>query len=249
MAPLGFKQPDRVKPYYAQACNSKFGSKLPFISIEVRFWKTRSKKYKNAAFLCSLIPCHECSNDCNYYKISTNDDYYIYYNIIKELHMIIFDWKYVEYYVNGEICFSDEYYLFLYHTPPIDRKELIPKIASEELRDFNNKWKNEKQLYHIVKDLLKSESVISQYRAEWLENLVIDVYIAEYRIAIEYQGIQHYKPLKHWGGEEEFIKRRKNDIRKKALCDANGVNLIYFTYEENITEELVISRLSQYIDI
>ena len=75
----------------------------------------------------------------------------------------------------------------------------------------------------------------------------IDIYIPELNLAIEYQGIQHYKPLKHWGGEEGFVTRRANDIRKKKLCQVHGTKLIEFSYLEKITEELVAQKLEPYI--
>lgn len=103
-------------------------------------------------------------------------------------------------------------------------------------------------MYEIVSKIYGQENICFHYRPEWLEGLEIDIFIANSNIAIEYQGIQHYKPLNHWGGEDGFIKQRTNDIRKRELCEQNGVRLIYFYYYEKITNELVIERLSPYIN-
>ena len=95
-------------------------------------------------------------------------------------------------------------------------------------------------------DLFPEYTVVPHYRAKWLENLELDIYIKNIDLAIEYQGVQHYKPLKHWGGEEGFLKRRVNDIRKKRLCEIHGTSLIYFSYLDEITEGFVKSKLIKY---
>lgn len=145
---------------------------------------------------------------------------------------------------NGNITFIDE--------DNFDPDVMLPPIETARLRldipGFLPKWKNELLLFRVVSDAFSDLSVISHYRPEWLQGLELDIYIEEYKIAIEYQGIQHYQPVKHWGGQEGFIKRRTNDIKKKLLCEQNGVRLIYFTYQEEITYELVVRRLLPYLE-
>jgi hypothetical protein len=63
------------------------------------------------------------------------------------------------------------------------------------------------------------------------------------RLAIEYQGIQHFEPVKHWGGEEALARVQERDKRKRDACTAVGIKVIYFTYEEELSNELVKSRL------
>lgn len=114
-------------------------------------------------------------------------------------------------------------------------------------RSERNGYKNEKKLYYAVVKNFANYTITRHYHADWLENLELDIYIEEPNIGIEYQGIQHYKPLKHWGGEEGFITRRANDIRKKNLCQAHGTRLIEFTYLDEITEDFVKETISQYL--
>jgi len=47
----------------------------------------------------------------------------------------------------------------------------------------------------------------------------LDFYIPEYNIGIECQGLQHYKPVEVFGGEEQFLKRLELDKKKKELCE------------------------------
>jgi len=52
------------------------------------------------------------------------------------------------------------------------------------------------------------------------------------KIAIEYDGIQHFRPIKHFGGLEGFKKRIKNDIMKNLYCAKNNIKLIRIPYWE-----------------
>lgn len=62
--------------------------------------------------------------------------------------------------------------------------------------------------------------------------LKLDFYLPEYNIAIECQGKQHFKPIKHFNGEEGFKKCQDRDIRKKQLCKEHGIKLYYFSHED-----------------
>ena len=83
-----------------------------------------------------------------------------------------------------------------------------------------------------------------QYRDEWLGRQSLDLYIPSLQKAIEYQGIQHYRPIDFFGGEETLAQRQELDRRKKTLCEENGVRLIEWTYEIEPTEENVLEMLT-----
>ena len=85
-----------------------------------------------------------------------------------------------------------------------------------------------------IKNLLESNNIkyVYQYRdSVWLGKLSLDFYLPEYNIAIEYQGKQHFKPIDYFGGEKAFEENYKRDIKKYNLCKKQGINLLYFTYE------------------
>jgi hypothetical protein len=48
-------------------------------------------------------------------------------------------------------------------------------------------------------------------------------------IGIEVQGLQHFQPVKYWGGEENFEKVTQRDNKKKILCKENNVKLLYYS--------------------
>lgn len=74
---------------------------------------------------------------------------------------------------------------------------------------------------------------------DWLNQQHLDFYLPKYNIAIECQGIQHFKPIdfankgEKWANEL-FESNKKRDKLKKELCEKNGVKLIYFNYNDKI---------------
>lgn len=104
-------------------------------------------------------------------------------------------------------------------------------------------WVTETSLYYMIKNLYPNLTIIYHYRPKFLGGLELDIFIKEQNIGIEYQGIQHFKPIDYWGGKESFGKGKKRDAKKKYLCKKHGVQLYYFNYDEDITESLVKSRL------
>ena len=47
-------------------------------------------------------------------------------------------------------------------------------------------------------------------------------------IAIECQGIQHFVPIKYFGGEEKLNRQLKYDKIKKELCKEHNIEILYF---------------------
>ena len=72
--------------------------------------------------------------------------------------------------------------------------------------------------------------------------LKFDFYLYEYNTIIEYDGEQHDKPIKFFGGEEAFAKRIKNDNIKNCYCKENDINLIRLSYTlttQEIEDEII----------
>jgi very-short-patch-repair endonuclease len=70
--------------------------------------------------------------------------------------------------------------------------------------------------------------------------LPFDFYLPEYKICIEYDGIQHYKPIDYFGGESELNNTKIRDNIKNNYCKNNNINLIRIKYNDNITKKLNI---------
>lgn len=69
--------------------------------------------------------------------------------------------------------------------------------------------------------------------------LPFDFYLPTKDVCIEFQGKQHYKMEKFFGGKEGFKLIKINDKIKKEFCKKNGIKLIRIKYNKNIKEILI----------
>lgn len=100
---------------------------------------------------------------------------------------------------------------------------------------INGKWKSEQSLFQIAKKLYPD--AMYQYRPLWLEPQSLDIYIPSINLAIEYQGVQHYKSVDFFGGEDAFLHRQELDRIKKQKCKNNNIKLLDWSYKEPINIE------------
>lgn len=70
-----------------------------------------------------------------------------------------------------------------------------------------------------------------------LHNLELDCYSNKLRIAVEYNGIQHYKyvPFFH-KNNEAFLNQKYRDYMKRQLCKENRITLIEVPYDVKISD-------------
>ena len=131
-------------------------------------------------------------------------------------------------------------------------RKVLKVIENKVRQKFNHKkvgegWDSETMLYNMVKQLFPKYSIHFHYRPAFLKGLELDVYIDELRLGIEYQGIQHYQPIKHWGGTDSLKKTEERDRKKRELCKLNNVKLIEIRYDEELELEAVQRKISQRI--
>lgn len=99
------------------------------------------------------------------------------------------------------------------------RREFEKSIENTVRKEFGFKnvgesWVSETTLANIIKTIYSNYEVKTHYRPKWLEGLELDIYIDAIKLGIEYQGQQHYNPIKHWGGEKQ-LKSKRNMIPEK----------------------------------
>lgn len=75
--------------------------------------------------------------------------------------------------------------------------------------------------------------------------LSYDFYLPNCNLLIECQGIQHYQPIKHFGGKEKFKIQQEHDKRKREYAKENNIKLLEIPYwdYENI-EQILLRELS-----
>jgi hypothetical protein len=131
---------------------------------------------------------------------------------------------------------------------------LNEKDAENKIRELKGvakigeKWINETLLFNYINVLFPRYSVEREASPEWLGKQRLDIFIPELNLAVEYQGQQHFKAVELFGGKEGFIKTKERDKDKLIKCKKNDIDLVYFTYKDNLSEKLVNNRLKKYID-
>lgn len=99
------------------------------------------------------------------------------------------------------------------------------------------KLKSQHILYEKLKNSFANDLIlfeVSKNEVNWLNKMRLDIYFPKYNIAIEYDGIQHYRVSEFFGGEEAFQKRQTADKEKDNLCLNN--HCILFRVKYNYTE-------------
>jgi len=68
--------------------------------------------------------------------------------------------------------------------------------------------------------------------------LPFDFYLPDYNTCIEFNGKQHYEPIKYFGGIDYFKLINERDKIKSKYCNENNIRLIIIKYNENIINSL-----------
>ena len=104
---------------------------------------------------------------------------------------------------------------------------------------YCHNYKGEKDII----EFLKRHNIEFQYQKRFSDlkdigYLSYDFYIPPKQTLIEYNGIQHYKPIDFFGGKEAYDLQIKHDIIKRDYAKAHNLNLICISYKDNIQKVL-----------
>lgn len=78
--------------------------------------------------------------------------------------------------------------------------------------------------------------------------LPYDFWIPSMNICIEFDGIQHFKPVDIFGGNESYQKQLENDQIKNKYCEENYINILRIRYDQyNQTWDILWSNLGMFI--
>lgn len=131
-----------------------------------------------------------------------------------------------------------------------------PDYHPDQIRNhLNTKYKDEvkgklqkdvsrgnTKLKHLLKEMFPNAKVETEFAIG--KKLRLDCYIAEpYNLGFEYDGIQHFKSVDHFGGSDQHIKNIENDFTKEDLCKGRGISLIRISYQEDLTIDLLNDKI------
>ena len=205
----GFYKTDLITEYQ----NNK--QKLPLICPKHGYFKVCLNDLNNGH------ACQKCGKDRN--NMSGRKSLKQFIKEAKSVHNNKYDYSKVEY-VNAhtKICIICPEHGEFWQTPNEHLKgKGCPSCNESKLETETCIFLEEKQIKYIKSKKFK-----------WLGMKHLDFYLPDYNAAIECQGGQHFYPVKYFGGDEGFEKRRKSDIEKKELCKNNNIKIFYYTTEK-----------------
>jgi hypothetical protein len=99
--------------------------------------------------------------------------------------------------------------------------------------------KGEKKIReYLIKNGVKFKQQHTFPNCKNIQVLQFDFYLPDYNTCIEFDGIQHYKPVNRFGGEKSFLLTKQNDSIKNKFCLVNKINLKRIPYFEDVFESL-----------
>lgn len=180
--------------------------------------------------------CPECSEEIRRSKRRKDVDELI--TEFNEIHHNKYDYSMIkEYYKNSttKIPIICPQHGVFWQTPCNHRRFSCPKCSES---------KGEEELTRLLTNL--NIKITKQKTFSWLKykrKQKLDIYLDDYNVAIEYQGIQHFQPV-YWRAYSEkraqnnFQQLQKYDNNKRVLCESHNVKLYYINYNDDLETKL-----------
>ncbi|MFA1509989.1 hypothetical protein ACDN41_12235 [Priestia aryabhattai] len=81
------------------------------------------------------------------------------------------------------------------------------------------------------------------------KELPFDFYLNDYKILIEFDGVQHFTEIEYFGGSEGFVNRIRNDKIKNDFCINNDIALIRIPYWDQDDIDTILDSALGYFKI
>lgn len=116
-------------------------------------------------------------------------------------------------------------------------------LQGQRCRKCNNS-KGEDKIEELLKlNNIEFETQKSFPNLKMNQSLLFDFYIPELNLCIEFDGELHFKPVKFFGGEEEFKRIKKSDSMKNKYCKENNIKLLRIPYTEYNNIEEILNKI------
>jgi hypothetical protein len=95
---------------------------------------------------------------------------------------------------------------------------------------------------HLTNNGISFESEKNFPDMRYKNPLFFDFYLPDFNLAVEFDGIQHFKAVKRFGGKSSFKQTQIRDKIKNEFCQEKGIHLLRIRYDEiDDTEKLIES--------
>lgn len=137
------------------------------------------------------------------------------------------------------------------HTPLFKIVKLKIRSIENEIREerglpkIGEGWISETLLFNKIKKALPNCTIVQHGKPKWIGRQHVDIWFPEHNIGIEYQGLQHDKPINFFGGKKAFKENKIRDERKRKLFKDN--NAILFEVRKNYDFQLLIKQIREHI--
>lgn len=179
--------------------------------------------------------CPKCRDD----KLAINRKKSLEQFIIdaNKIHEYIYDYSLVQY-INAHVkikILCPKHGLFEQTPNNHLNKKSCPKCKKSKGEMIIEKWLKENNINFI------NQKRFNDCRGDKYP-LSFDFYLQHYNICIEYDGEQHNRPIKIWGGLKSFNRIKIRDKIKNEYCLRNNIDLIRIPYSKNF--ESILSTLT-----
>ena len=177
--------------------------------IHGEFWQTPNRHLSHHG-------CPKCGGN---YPLNTDS----FISKAKQIHGETYDYSKVEYKGNfNKVCIV------------CHKHGEFWQYANQHLQGRGCPHCRQSSLEKEVREFLEKENIeyVAQKRSKWLGKQSLDFYLPKYKIAIECQGLQHFKASDYFGGEERYKKTVELDRNKRNNCELHNIKIIYYTHYE-----------------
>lgn len=105
-------------------------------------------------------------------------------------------------------------------------------------------------LYKLIKEIFPLNTIVKEHYVNYKgTKLFFDFYIKDLGVLVECQGQQHLRFVKHFHDDRDgFVAQKKRDNMKLEYAKENNTVFIRVYFDENITKELILDKISKGFD-
>lgn len=155
-----------------------------------------------------------------------------------------------------------DYSLVKYINSKTKVKIICSKHGIFEQMPSNHIHKNMKQgcpLCNESKGEIEIKKILNKLKIDYIQEyklfeknnnypLRADFYLIKYKSIIEFNGIQHYKPVKKFGGLKTYNDIVLRDKRKNKICKNNNLKMILIKYDQiNNIESIILENIKNFL--